>query len=270
MYGASSLASPDGAHGHTGSWRRTCCAAVCGFVAGFIATVAVCSPFLQPRHTPSATYSTLSPWVGSAATRPSMALQASSQPHSAASFGRRAALVTGMGSAIGLAGVQPGPAAARPTGLSKPELLPSAPGQAVIDIPGLLTPLDLNAVNEIIDKIKRLYGADLRVLIATYPDTPGMAVFDYWDMSDGNTFILFVDPELTQAFKFEVGFNVDILAPNGRWWTSLKAQYGTVTARNKYGSDGAVVACVEAILDGLTRPDEMGESIYASDGDFSF
>merc|ERR1719217_685117 len=77
-----------------------------------------------------------------------------------------------------LALVRPQPAAARPEGVNKPELLPSGPVQNVIDV-------KVNFLTK--GEQKRLYK--LRILCQSYPETPGLAIKDYWKVDD-NTIVL--------------------------------------------------------------------------------
>jgi hypothetical protein len=186
---------------------------------------------------------------------------------------RRAALVAGTGAAV-TAAAGDRQALARITGISKPELVPQEPGVKVIDIPEVMSGANRADLDKIIEDIDRIYGVHLKVLVARFPDTPGEAIFKYWDNSDGrefggktdlNSIIMFVDDKETtggNSLKFDVGDNVNLLAPNGRWFTSLKAKYGTKKAVNEYGAGGAIVECARAILDGLTNTDEVGAGMF--------
>ena len=60
------------------------------------------------------------------------------------------------------------------------------------------------------------------VMVARFPDTPGEAIHKYWDNSDPgelggkqdlNVITLLVDDTENPSFRFDVGDNVNLLAP---------------------------------------------------------
>jgi|UniRef100_A0A7S4C978 hypothetical protein len=175
------------------------------------------------------------------------------------SVGRRGALVGGVASAAMAMGGTP-PAFARKEPVNRPDLLPEGPMVKVIDTTKLLTNSQLRDVNRDIDKIEKLYGVKLRVLTQVYPNTPGLAIKDYWGV-DADTVVLVVDDSFPNLLHFNVGENVDLLAPNGRFWTGLENKYGVTKFYRKNGQDEAVLRTVEDILDGLTNSDQLGTSV---------
>jgi hypothetical protein len=197
-----------------------------------------------------------------AVARPSAALQAIPRNDIAASeamLGRRGALMGGAAAAAAAVGT-PAPALARTDYVDRPELLPSGPKVNVIDTVGLLSPFQTQELNKNIARIERLYGVKVRVLTQVYPQTPGLAVNDYWGFDD-DTLMITVDNTFPNLLNFNLGLNIDLLAPNGRYWTSIRSKYGIEKYWRKYGEDEALLRCVENILDSLTKPDEMGMSM---------
>ena len=68
-------------------------------------------------------------------------------------------------------------------------------------------------------------GIKLRVLSQAYPNTPGLAVRDYWGV-DADTAVFVADPGTGNILNFNVGANVDFKVPR-TFWTRLAGKYGT-------------------------------------------
>eukprot|EP00966_Prymnesium_polylepis_P091644 2121438-Prymnesium_polylepis.1 len=128
----------------------------------------------------------LTAFVGTAPTRVEQ-MRATSAPVMAASD-RRAVLGTGLLLASGLL---PGAAFARPEGVNKPELLPSYQTN-VIDLQRFLTSGQVKAMDKQLADLEKATGIKLRVLCQSYPNTPGLAIKDYWGLDD-RSIVLVVD-----------------------------------------------------------------------------
>jgi hypothetical protein len=184
----------------------------------------------------------------------------SARPLESVVLGRRSVLAGGLGVAGALALPPPPAALPRKDGVDRPQLHPPLPGVRVIDVAGMLSQSQVKEVERVIDQLDRLYGVKLRVLCQRYPESPGRAIERYW-VPDDDTIVLVVDDTFPNLLNFNVGSNVDLLAPNGRFWTQLRAKYGTLAFVRKNGEDEAVLEAVEAILDGMTNPNELGRRI---------
>ena len=73
-------------------------------------------------------------------------------------------------------------ASARLDPVNRPDLLPSEPGKNVIQIEKFLTSGQVRRMDELLSNLEKDTGFRLRVLCQSYPNTPGLAVRDYWDL----------------------------------------------------------------------------------------
>jgi hypothetical protein len=74
------------------------------------------------------------------------------------------------------------PASARLEGINRPDLLPSQVGLNVIQVEKFLTTGQAKRMNDLLTSLERDTGFRVRVLCQAYPNTPGLAIRDYWDL----------------------------------------------------------------------------------------
>lgn len=130
-------------------------------------------------------------------------------------------------------------------GVNNPNLLPPGPAVPVLDVAGYLTPGDVKRLTSIASSLERDTGVKLRVLAQAYPQTPGLAVKDYWKVDD-NTVVFVADPGLGNILNFSVGANVDLDVPPS-FWTRLANKFGTKFYWTDKGEQAAISAAVNAI-----------------------
>lgn len=181
-------------------------------------------------------------------------LLATSHP-SSPGLSRRAALL-GLAAATSL----PAAAPARPEGVNKPELLPSYQTN-VIDLQKVLTSGQLKKLDQKLTKLQEKTNFKLRVLTQQYPETPGLAIKDYWGVDD-QTIVLVVDrgglkkDRLANILNFNVGQGASLALPNS-FWTRLKNTFGNVQYVKDNGEDNAVLTALDTI-DYCLRNEEEG------------
>ena len=150
-----------------------------------------------------------------------------------------------------------GPAAARLEGVDRPDLLPGG-GKAggspepLLDPAGFLTEGERERVRKVLSQVERDSGVRFRIVAQNYPETPGLAVRDYWGV-DADTVVLVADPGLGQALNFNVGQNVDLLVPRP-FWSRLSGKYGTKKYVEDHGMEEAIQAAVAATQRCLAEP----------------
>ena len=74
------------------------------------------------------------------------------------------------------------PAMARLEAVNRPDLLPSEKGLNVIQTENFLTKGQAKRMNDLLTALERDTGYRVRVLCQSYPNTPGLAIRDYWDL----------------------------------------------------------------------------------------
>lgn len=130
----------------------------------------------------------------------------------------------------------PAPSHARLEAVNKPELLPSEPDAVVIQTTKFLTSGQVKRMSDMIRSLEKDTGFRLRVLCQNYPNTPGLAIRDYWslgkeDQKDDKYIVLVVDEfgGKGNVLNFNVGDGVKFALPNV-FWTRLSGKYGTVSS----------------------------------------
>ena len=66
--------------------------------------------------------------------------------------------------------------------MNRPDLLPSEKGLAVIQTEKYLTTGQARRMNDLLLSLERDTGYRVKVLCQSYPNTPGLAIRDYWDL----------------------------------------------------------------------------------------
>ncbi|XP_076915257.1 thylakoid lumenal 15.0 kDa protein 2, chloroplastic-like [Bidens hawaiensis] len=136
-------------------------------------------------------------------------------------------------------------------GVNKPELLPKQ-FTTVIDIAGFLSDGQEKRLAKEIDSIEKDTGFKLRVLAQNYPDTPGLAIKDFWQVDD-RTIVFVADPTFGNILNFNVGEIVDLDIPRS-FWSRLAGKYGNMFYWKEKGEDASVEAAVMAISNCLREP----------------
>lgn len=136
--------------------------------------------------------------------------------------------------------------AARPEGVNRPDLLPNR-FTTVIDLEHYLATGQVRRLCERIEDLERRTGFKIRLLTQRYPQTPGLAVRDYWKVDD-DTVVIVADyfGGSGQLLKFNVGANVDRLLPP-RFWSILSANYGNKFYVSKHSEAFSIINAVESI-----------------------
>lgn len=185
------------------------------------------------------------------------------QQSQATSLGRRSA---GQRIAAAVASLTPFAVVARPEGVNKPELLPTTlvDGRRpnVIDVKvNFLTKGEQKRLDVLAAKTEKASGFKIRVLCQSYPETPGLAIKDYWKVDD-KTVVLIADKGLkgtSNILNFNVGDGLADVLPTP-FWTRLQGRFGTSRYWRDKGEDVAITNAVEAIAyclqqeDGCTDP----------------
>ncbi|OWM82427.1 thylakoid lumenal 15.0 kDa protein 2, chloroplastic [Punica granatum] len=153
--------------------------------------------------------------------------------------------------ALGLALTGVGNAEAAKSGVNKPELLPRE-FTPVIDVAGFLSDGQERRIAQEIADIERDTGFKLRVLAQNYPDTPGLAIRDFWNVDD-RTIVFVADPTFGNILNFNVGASVDLDIPRS-FWSRLAGKYGNFFYWKEKGEDASIEAAVMAISSCLREP----------------
>ncbi|TYI10921.1 hypothetical protein ES332_A09G174300v1 [Gossypium tomentosum] len=136
-------------------------------------------------------------------------------------------------------------------GVNKPELLPRE-FTPVIDVAGFLSDGQEKRLIQEISDIEKDTGFKLRVLAQNYPDTPGLAIKDFWQVDD-RTIVFVADPTFGNILNFNVGDSVDLDIPRS-FWSRLAGKYGNMFYWKEKGEDASIEAAVMAISNCLREP----------------
>jgi uncharacterized membrane protein YgcG len=159
--------------------------------------------------------------------------------------------------------VLPESAEARLEGVNNPKLLPSEPGLNVIQTEKFLTSGQAKRLDTLLAALERDSGYRVRVLCQAYPNTPGLAIREYWDLGyegqkDDKYVVLVVDQfgGKGNVLNFNVGEGVKFALPNV-FWNRLQAKYGTTFYVRDNGIDLAITNAVEAIVSCLRSEEQF-------------
>jgi len=118
----------------------------------------------------------------------------------------------------------PESASARLEAVNRPDLLPKEPGLNVIQTEKFLTSGQARRMDQMLATLEKDTGFRVRVLCQAYPNTPGLAIRDYWDLGkegqkDDKYIVLVVDQfgGKGNVLNFNVGDGVKLALPNGEW-----------------------------------------------------
>jgi TPM domain len=150
--------------------------------------------------------------------------------------------------------ISPESASARLEGINNPKLLPSEPGLNVIQTEKFLTSGQVKRMDSMLSALERDSGYRVRVLCQSYPNTPGLAIREYWDLGyegqkDDKYVVLVVDQfgGKGNVLNFNVGDGLKFALPN-IFWNRLQAKYGTTFYVRDNGIDMAIMNAVESIV----------------------
>jgi hypothetical protein len=154
------------------------------------------------------------------------------------------------------------PAYARLESIDKPNLLPNEKGLNVIQTEKFLTVGQAKRMDQLLSSLERDTGYRVRVLCQAYPNTPGLAIRDYWDIGketqkDDKYVILIVDEfgGKGNVLNFNVGDGMKRILPN-IFWTRLQSKYGNTFYVRDNGIDFAITNAIEAIVSCLRSEDQ--------------
>lgn len=166
-------------------------------------------------------------------------------------------------SASALLGIStPQPAFARLDPVNRPDLLPKEDGLNVIQVEKFLTSGQAKRMDNLLASLEKDTGFRLRVLCQSYPNTPGLAIRDYWDLGkedqkDDKYVVLVVDQfgGKGNVLNFNVGDGMKFALPNV-FWTRLQGKYGTTFYVKENGIDLSITNAIEAIVQCLRSEEQ--------------
>ncbi|KAE8773208.1 Thylakoid lumenal 15.0 kDa protein 2, chloroplastic [Hordeum vulgare] len=136
-------------------------------------------------------------------------------------------------------------------GVNKPELLPKE-FTTVIDVAGFLSSGQENRIRQEIEDLEKDTGYKLRVLAQNYPDTPGLAIKDFWQVDD-RTIVFVADPTFGNIINFNIGSLIDLDIPQS-FWSRVAGKYGNMFYWKEKGEDASIEGAVTAISRCLREP----------------
>jgi TPM domain len=158
-------------------------------------------------------------------------------------------------------------ASARLESVNNPALLPKEPGLNVIQVEKFLTSGQAKRMDKLLGALERDTGYRVKVLCQAYPNTPGLAIRDYWSLGqegqkDDRYVVLVVDQfgGKGNVLNFNVGEGVKLALPNV-FWTRLQAKFGNTFYVKENGIDLAITNAIDSIVSCLRSEDQYCVSV---------
>jgi uncharacterized membrane protein YgcG len=155
------------------------------------------------------------------------------------------------------------PAVARLDSVNRPDLLPKEKTLNVIQTEKFLTTGQARRMNDLLTRLENDTGFRVRVLCQAYPNTPGLAIRDYWDLGkegqkDDKYIVLVVDQfgGRGNVLNFNVGEGIKLNLPN-TFWTRLQGKYGSTFYVRDNGIDLAITNAIESIVSCLRSSEQL-------------
>jgi len=117
-----------------------------------------------------------------------------------------------------------------------------------IDLQGWYTSGQLKKLDAQLSKIQKDTGIKVRVLCQQYPNTPGLAIKDYWGLDD-NSIVLIADKGTkgtSNLLNFNVAEGLKLQLPNV-FWTRLQSTFGNTFFVRDKGEDVAISQAIDTI-----------------------
>ncbi|KAF6991063.1 hypothetical protein CFC21_008182 [Triticum aestivum] len=109
-----------------------------------------------------------------------------------------------------------------------------------------------NRLRQEIEDLEKDTGYKLRVLAQNYPDTPGLAIKDFWQVDD-RTIVFVADPTFGNIINFNIGSLIDLDIPQS-FWSRVAGKYGNMFYWKEKGEDASIEGAVMAISRCLREP----------------
>jgi len=155
------------------------------------------------------------------------------------------------------------PAEARLEAVNRPDLLPSQPGLNIIQTEKILTSGQAKRMNDVLTALEKDTGFRFRVVCQNYPNTPGLAIREYWslgkdDQKDDLYVVMIVDQFGGQSnvLNFNVGEGLRLNLPT-TFLRRLQSKFGTTFYVRDNGLDQAVVNAIESIATCLRSEEQF-------------
>ncbi|CAM9938950.1 unnamed protein product [Laminaria digitata] len=116
----------------------------------------------------------------------------------------------------------------------------------------MLTKGQAKRINKQLEELEKASGYRLRLLCQKYPETPGLAIKDYWKVDD-KTIVMVVDggEDNTRSggvniLNFNVGDGLRLNLPP-QFWQRLQNKYGNRFYVRDNGADAAIISTIDSI-----------------------